>query len=191
MAKSGRGKYDLLAPGAPGGYNRAQNGGITVSDIADHIKELRKEKGLSQEQLAQLLHVTRQTVSAWERDRAQPSLDTLRQIAGALQVEEERLLYGGKGGRRPRYRKVSFWPILGILPLWYVGILLIMWVLDALLGARGDAGILLSGQIFWGLVLMFCYCCLKDEICNQAFYRAADEDRERREQEGNGEEPDR
>ena len=36
-------------------------------DIANNIRNLRKNRGLSQEQFAQKLHVTRQTVSAWER----------------------------------------------------------------------------------------------------------------------------
>ena len=38
-----------------------------MNDIAAHLKDLRREKKLSQEALAQALHVTRQTVSAWER----------------------------------------------------------------------------------------------------------------------------
>lgn len=38
-----------------------------MKQISQNIRRLRKEKGMSQEQLAQALHVTRQTVSAWER----------------------------------------------------------------------------------------------------------------------------
>lgn len=43
-------------------------------DIANNIRNLRKNRGLSQEQFAQKLHVTRQTVSAWERGVARPGL---------------------------------------------------------------------------------------------------------------------
>ena len=55
-----------------------------MKQISQNIRRLRKEKGMSQEQLAQALHVTRQTVSAWERGIAQPSLDVLgdRPITG-------------------------------------------------------------------------------------------------------------
>ena len=52
-----------------------------MKQISQNIRRLRKEKGMSQEQLAQALHVTRQTVSAWERGIAQPGLDVLGQIA--------------------------------------------------------------------------------------------------------------
>ena len=38
-----------------------------MKQISQNIRRLRKEKGMSQEQFAQALHVTRQTVSAWER----------------------------------------------------------------------------------------------------------------------------
>ena len=37
-----------------------------MSEVANSIKKLRKEKRLSQEQLAEQLHVTRQAVSNWE-----------------------------------------------------------------------------------------------------------------------------
>lgn len=50
-----------------------------MKQISQNIRRLRKEKGMSQEQLAQALHVTRQTVSAWERGIAQPGLDVLGQ----------------------------------------------------------------------------------------------------------------
>ena len=56
-----------------------------MNNIAGNIKSPRKEKGLSQEQMAERLHVTRQTVSAWERGVAQPGLDILGEIAKALE----------------------------------------------------------------------------------------------------------
>ena len=54
-----------------------------MNEIAVHIRAIRREKGLSQEQLAQALHVTRQTVSAWERGLSLPGLDTLGELARA------------------------------------------------------------------------------------------------------------
>ena len=61
-----------------------------MNEIGTNIKTLRREKRMSQEQLAQALHVTRQTVSAWERGVALPGLDTLKEIALALEAEPER-----------------------------------------------------------------------------------------------------
>ena len=117
-----------------------------MNDIAVNIKNLRKEKGLSQEQFAQALHVTRQTVSAWERGLSRPGLETLEQIARTLEVEPERLFYGEEEGKKPRYRRVSFWPVLGVVPGWYFGIILLGMTLGRFLG-DGDAGILILGQL--------------------------------------------
>ena len=39
-----------------------------MSDISENIRRLRRKKGLSQLQLAEQLHVTRQAVSGWETE---------------------------------------------------------------------------------------------------------------------------
>lgn len=64
--------------------------------LGQRIQELRKQKGLSQEQLGELLGVSRQAVSRWEMDGAVPEVDkliTLSRIFGVdlndlLQVEQ-------------------------------------------------------------------------------------------------------
>ena len=38
-----------------------------MASVAKHIRKLRLERGLTQEELAERLHVTRQAVSNWER----------------------------------------------------------------------------------------------------------------------------
>ena len=146
-----------------------------MNSIAYNIKTLRRERGLTQEQFAQALHVTRQTVSAWERGLSQPDLETLEKIAQVLETDISRVLYGGPSAGRPRYQAVSFWPVLAVLPLWYVGTMMVGAVLQAIVGGgEGDALLLLSSQIFWGMVMVFCYCSLKDEIRNQRFYEQED-----------------
>ncbi|SCI63283.1 transcriptional repressor DicA [uncultured Flavonifractor sp.] len=149
-----------------------------MKQISQNIRRLRKEKGMSQEQLAQALHVTRQTVSAWERGIAQPGLDVLGQIAQLLGVEPERLLYGEDSGRGRFYRGVSFWPVLGVIPMFYV---MVFWVLpipiSLVAGTFTDTAIVLCGQLFLAIVMMFCYCGLKDEIRNRDYYDQT-EDRE-------------
>ena len=65
-----------------------------MASVAKHIKKLRLERGLTQEELAERLHVTRQAVSNWERSAAQPDLDTLQAIAAALGVEVTEVIYG-------------------------------------------------------------------------------------------------
>ena len=58
-----------------------------MASVGKHIRRLRTAKALTQEQLAEKLFVTRQTVSAWETGKAQPDLETLERIAQALETE--------------------------------------------------------------------------------------------------------
>lgn len=55
-----------------------------MRDIGKNIRDLRIQAGLSQEQLAEKLYVTRQTVSNYENDRTQPDLEQLRRITAVL-----------------------------------------------------------------------------------------------------------
>ena len=45
--------------------------------LSENLKILRKQKGFSQEQLAQELNVSRQAVSKWESNQGYPEMDTL------------------------------------------------------------------------------------------------------------------
>jgi len=67
-----------------------------MNDVGKHIRALRKEKNLSQETLADSLHVTRQAVSQWENGRTQPDLDTLKSIAEFFDVDLLAVIYGKK-----------------------------------------------------------------------------------------------
>ena len=49
--------------------------------VGQKIKKLRIEKGLTQKDLADQLHVTFQTVSKWEKDENEPDIATLRELA--------------------------------------------------------------------------------------------------------------
>ncbi len=51
-----------------------------LDSIGDKIYNLRKQKNISQDELAEYIGVTRQTVSKWEANRSQPKLENLRQI---------------------------------------------------------------------------------------------------------------
>ena len=45
------------------------------------LQELRKQKGLTQEELAEKLFVSRTAVSKWESGRGYPNIDSLKEIA--------------------------------------------------------------------------------------------------------------
>lgn len=58
----------------------------------ENLKKLRKAKGLSQEALAERLHVTRQTISKWENQLSVPDADLLIRLAEIFEVPVSRLL---------------------------------------------------------------------------------------------------
>lgn len=60
--------------------------------LGDNIRELRKQKGYSQETFAQKLHVVRQTVSKWESGTSVPDASMLIKIAEELEVSVSELL---------------------------------------------------------------------------------------------------
>ncbi len=61
-------------------------------EIANRLVNLRKEKGLSQEQLAEKIGVSRQAVSKWERSEASPDTDNLIMLARLYEVSLDELL---------------------------------------------------------------------------------------------------
>lgn len=58
-----------------------------MSSFADQLTSARKAAGMTQEQLADAVHVARNTVSSWERGRTQPDLDTLRLLGQVLHFD--------------------------------------------------------------------------------------------------------
>ncbi len=62
--------------------------------IGAFLKELRKEKGLTQEQLSELLHVTGRSVSRWETGSNMPDLSILVELSEFYGVELRELIDG-------------------------------------------------------------------------------------------------
>ena len=60
--------------------------------LSENIKNLRKQKGYSQEQLAEKLNVVRQTVSKWEKGYSVPDADMLEELADLFEVQVGDLL---------------------------------------------------------------------------------------------------
>lgn len=61
-------------------------------ELNEKIQELRKQKGLTQEELAQILHVSRAAISKWESGRGYPNIDSLKTIAKYFSVTVDELL---------------------------------------------------------------------------------------------------
>ena len=60
--------------------------------LGEHIYHLRKQKGISQEQLAEEINVTRQTISNWELDSTSPNPEQLKLLSKTLSVSIDELL---------------------------------------------------------------------------------------------------
>ena len=111
--------------------------------LHENLKILRKQKGFTQEELADKVHVVRQTVSKWEKGLSVPDAATLQNIAEVLEVNVNELLGADLvqdadrnevaeqlsrineqlAIRNRRWRK--FWKILGVIIL----AVTILWVM--------------------------------------------------------------
>lgn len=63
-------------------------------EFNEKLRELRKQKGLTQEELAQALYVSRTAISKWESGRGYPNIDSLKGIAKIFSVSIDELLSG-------------------------------------------------------------------------------------------------
>jgi transcriptional regulator with XRE-family HTH domain len=83
-------------------YDFVQKGGVTMDlqKIGACLRDLRKEKGLTQEQLAERFSVSQRTVSRWETGTATPDLDVLLQLADFYEVDLRALLNGERANMK-------------------------------------------------------------------------------------------
>ena len=65
-------------------------------EFSEKLQKLRKSKGLTQEELADSLYVSRTAVSKWESGRGYPNIDSLLEIAKFFSVTVDDLLSGEK-----------------------------------------------------------------------------------------------
>lgn len=117
--------------------------------LNENIKNLRKNKGLTQEETAIRLNVVRQTVSKWEKGYSVPDAEMLQKIAELFDTDVSRLLGGSvaENGdvdavaeqlarvseqlaiRNRRSRRI--WKIIGIIAIVIVVINLLLIILSA------------------------------------------------------------
>ena len=95
-----------------------------MSKISKNIKKQRNLNGMTQEDLAVKIHVTRQTVSSWETDRTQPDIEILQSLAEIFGIEVEELIYGKRKNTAEEKEKQLFGNML-VTVLSVLGCLLI------------------------------------------------------------------
>ncbi len=94
-------------------------------EFGEKLQELRKSNGLTQEELAELLYVSRTAVSKWESGRGYPNIQSLKDLANFFGVTVDHLLSGEKvlllaeNENKSNIKKLCDW-LLGIVDLFSV-----------------------------------------------------------------------
>lgn len=89
-----------------------------MRDIGKNIRSIRTDKNMTQDELAEKLFVTRQTVSNYETGRSRPDIDMLLKIAQTLDVDLQELIYEPVSAAERRRKR-----------LWVAAVLLVTAVL--------------------------------------------------------------
>ena len=84
-------------------------------ELEHRLVELRKEKNLSQEELAEKLYVSRQTISNWERGKTYPDINSLLLIATYFGISLDNLIRGDVDITKHQVDQSQFkkWLIIG------------------------------------------------------------------------------
>ena len=99
--------------------------------LGEKLSKLRKEQNYTQEQLAQLLGVSRQAVSRWESDLAYPETEKLLRLGDLYHCSMDYLLKDAQQASGQVQRPMGLWDLhferkskkmIGNLPLWHINI---------------------------------------------------------------------
>lgn len=136
--------------------------------LGEKLQKLRRERGMSQDQLAELLGVSRQAVSKWERDEAVPDTEKVIRLSEIFSVSIDYLLKDRPEPARKTnetavpdfFSQVAEW---FKLKGYYLGYAVIFWgawnflsILvfgGTVMGFVGWSGGIFSVPLLWGLLL--------------------------------------
>ncbi len=65
-----------------------------MANVSKNIKQIRQKNNMTQEELAEALFVTRQTISNYETGKSNPDIDTIIKIAELFKVDANTVIYG-------------------------------------------------------------------------------------------------
>ena len=125
-------------------------------ELGQRIKDCRTEKGMTQEELADRIYVSRQTISSWENDKSYPDVHSLLMMGDLFGVSLDTLI---KGDIEIMKEKVDKSVVDGFKKdNWIFAVLVLLCILSAVplmkyLGAIGTLiwGIIVSGTLFYAL----------------------------------------
>jgi len=127
-----------------------------MKEVGSKIREIRKRKGLSQEELAELAKINLRTIQRIESNANEPSGKTLNLLCEALEINLEELVeYGKTEGKT--FLTLFHLSVLSfmMLPLGNIIIPLILWLTkkDKIVGLKEVGANLLNFQILWTVIL--------------------------------------
>lgn len=117
-------------------------------NISDRIKNLRKVKGVSQEELADIIGVSRQAVSKWESEQSTPDLDKIIIMSEYFDVTTDYILKGIENPKQDNKKK-SNWMTSQILYIASTAFITIG-LLSAFAGWYSNE----STEVIWGSMIM-------------------------------------
>lgn len=96
-----------------------------MTQVGKNIKIYRTALKMTQQELADKISVTRQTISGWEQGRTEPDLESLERMSNVLQVSVEELIYGKRKSKeeiktdwKKRLEIAFVW--VGISVVWFI-----------------------------------------------------------------------
>lgn len=124
----------------------AKIGSVFKYTIGFRIKALRNTKGISQEELAEVLNVSRQTISKWESDIVSPDINNIQSLSNYFNVRTDYTINGNE--KEPK----SF-PVFYIIFI-VVAFLLILLAINLLIINKSASNVLSTINISLEVVLI-------------------------------------
>lgn len=130
-------------------------------DFHKTLKKKRKEAQLSQEELAEELNISRQSISKWENEKGYPNIETLLKISEIFNITVDELLKGDdylknkiiQDSKKLKYPKwKSFFDILIFIGLIFIIAKIIVFIITKV---TGNEIVFLSGSIIYSFGPLF------------------------------------
>ena len=129
-------------------------------EFNEKLQSLRKQKGITQEELASVLYVSRTAVSKWESGRGYPTIESLKAIADFYGLSVDELLSSGEllavaeksTKQQANYFRDLVW---GLLDLSVVMLLFLPFFGERTNGTVYAVSLLNQSEITWYLTVMF------------------------------------
>lgn len=147
-----------------------------MEQIGELIIELRKEKGMTQKQLAEHLHISDHTISKWERNIGYPDISLLQPLAEVLGIDVDVLLSGKRENKQQEPKTSSYLLnyvsermrknthiLMGVLSLIGMLAILICFICDYANANTFSWSLIVAISILYAIAILACFLFTKKE----------------------------